>query len=283
MAAVAVSETGGGTCTLHLTRHLAWCAQRNLRATYIDTRRRAITQLERELGKPPETATERDLTDWYETVSQRIVPEARGVYLSHVQCYFRWLIAEEIILRDPTLRLIRPRMRRRLPRPMSNEDLARAINTAPERVKPWLLLAAFEGLRAIEIAGLRVDDVDLQANMLLINGKGGRQRLLPLHPRVREALLPHLGGRGFLFRHWSRPGPPRPHNVSHALNSHLRSCGITATAHSMRHWFLTSIYRTSLDLRLTQELAGHSSPTTTAGYAAWSPHQAAGIVNQLEL
>ncbi len=286
MTAVAVSELHGGIHTLdarHLTRHLDWCEQRNLRETYIQTRRRTIAQLERELGIAADVATERDLIRWYEQVSARMVPEARGVYLSHVQCYYRWLLAEQIILADPTARLIRPRLKRRLPRPMNSDELARAIQTAPARVRPWLLLAAFEGLRTIEIAHLRTDDVDLDANVICVNGKGGRQRLLPLHPEVREALLPLLHKRGWLFHHYSRPGPPTAHNVSFGINHHLRRQGITSTAHAARHWFLTNIYRTSLDLRLTQELAGHSSPTTTAGYAAWSPGRAAGIVNELRL
>lgn len=267
----------------HLARHLEWCHQRNLRLTYIQTRRRTIIQLARELGVNVEDADENDFAQWYEGVSARMVPEARAVYLSHVQCYFRWLLRERILEKDPTVRLVRPRMKRPLPRPMNDAELARAIATAPARVKPWLLLAAYEGLRAIEIAGLRKGDVDLSANMLVVNGKGGRQRLLPLHPAVREALEPLLGGRGFLFSHWSRPGPPTAHNVSHGMNHHLRSQAISSTAHTARHWFLTNVYRSSRDLRLTQELAGHSSPTTTAGYAAWSPGRSAAIVNGLSV
>lgn len=287
MTALAISVVDRGLKTVvsrHLTRHLEWCRQRNLRLSYVDTRRRTITQLSRELDMTVEDATESDFGEWYQRVSERMVPEARAVYLSHVQCYFRWLVVEKILEKDPTIRLVRPRMKRRLPRPMNDAELGRAIATASPRVKPWLLLAAFEGMRAIEIAGLRVEDIDMSADVIVVaNGKGGKQRLLPLHPLVREALEPLLGGRGYLFAHWSRPGPPHPHNVSYAMNKHLRQQGITATAHAARHWFLTNVYRSSRDLRLTQELAGHASPTTTAGYAAWSPELAAGVVNGLQL
>lgn len=267
----------------HLARHLEWCRLRNLRSSYVETRRRTIVQLERELGKPVEEATERDLVEWHRAASERMVPAASCVYLSHVQCYFRWLTREKILSEDPTCRLIRPRLRPRLPRPMNDRDLEHAINTASARVRPWLLLAAFAGLRAIEIAGLRAEDVDLSAGLLIVMGKGGKERPVPIHPLVREALLPLLGGKGYLFAHWDKPGPPTAHNVSYALNHHLRREGITATAHTARHWFLTMVYRASKDLRLTQELAGHASPNTTAQYAKHSPDQAPAIVNGLSL
>jgi integrase len=267
-----------------LSLHLAWCVQRNLRPVYIENRRRSIIQLEGELGKKAELADEIDYARWYQDVTDRMVPEARAVYLSHVRSYAQWLVSQGILDRDPTERLTRPRTKRRLPRPMNPAELSRAIDTAPPRIKPWLLLAAFEGLRAFEIAQLRVEDVDLSANMLIVeNGKGGKQRLIPLHPLVREALEPLLRGKGYVFKHFSRQGPPTAHNVSHGLNRHLRLQGITATAHSARHWFLTEVYRESLDLRLTQELAGHASPNTTSGYAAWTPSKASPVVMGLSL
>ncbi len=267
----------------HLARHLEWCHQRNLRTSYVDTRRRTVHQLARELGCQVEFATETDFAEWYEQLSARLTPEARGVYLSHVQQYFRWLIRNELVEKDPTVRLVRPRTRPGVPRPMNDQELARAIRTAPARVKPWLLLQALGGLRAIEVANLRVNDIDLKQGLLVVNGKGGKQRLVPIHPLVRECLLPLMERRGFLFSHWSGQGAPTAHNVSYAVNHHLRRQGISSTAHSARHWFLTNIYRLSKDIRLTQELAGHSSPTTTARYAAWSPDKAAGTVNGLQL
>jgi len=80
----------------------------------------------------------------------------------------------------------------------------------------------------------------------------------------------------------SEPGPLAPGRISQLASAHLSSLGIHATLHQLRHRFLTEVYRETKDLRLTQELAGHSSPTTTAGYAAWSPEAAALAVAALD-
>jgi integrase/recombinase XerC len=73
-----------------------------------------------------------------------------------------------------------------------------------------------------------------------------------------------------------------PVQVSHAIRSHLHSCGVIASAHQLRHWFATSVYETSgHDLRMVQELLGHSSPTTTAIYTRWSRTQAGPAVDAI--
>ena len=68
-------------------------------------------------------------------------------------------------------------------------------------------------------------------------------------------------------------------NVSHVIRKHLVDCGIVASAHMLRHWFATTAYEESgSDLRMVQELLGHSSPTTTAMYTRWSQTRAVDVV-----
>lgn len=264
-----------------LARHLDWCRQRNLRGSYIDTRRRAVRNYEQWLGHPAETATESELADWYADISDRITPASRAVFLSHIAAYYRWMVRDYHRTDDPTVRLVRPRLQRRLPRPIGDEDLEVALELAPARVAPWLHLAAFMGLRACEIARLRGEDVRRDLAALVVNdGKGGKQRIIPLHPSV-ELRLVGYPEHGWMFPHWNRPGPVRPHNVCHACNQYLHSLGITATLHQLRHAFATHVYQMSQDLRLTQELLGHASPTTTAGYAAWDVGRSGEVVRAL--
>lgn len=269
-----------------LAAHLDWCRQRNLRPGYIESRRRNITQLGAELEHSPETATEPMLSHWYATITARVTPPARAVMLSHVTNYFRWLVREGHRDDDPTVRLVRPRVPRRYPRPIGADDLSRALSVAPERVKPWLYLAALCGLRACEIASLRAEDLryDLEPPVVHIaDGKGGKGRIVPMHPKVHAVLLASdLPARGYVFLHWYGPGPPKAWNVSHGANVYLHSLGITSTLHTLRHWYISEVYRASLDLRLAQELAGHSDPATTAGYAAWAPHRAHEVVRALD-
>ena len=268
-----------------VARHLAWCEERNLRPVYVKLRQLRLNTMERELGVPIERATEEQLTAWSAALVQRVAPSTRGDYLAHAREFYRWMLRERLRDDDPSIRLVRPRLRPGLPRPISEADLAKAMVDAPDRIRPWLLLGALAGLRCCEIASLRREDVrdDLDPPAIhVVEGKGGKSRIVPLHPSIAVELV-HLPARGWLFPHWDGPGHIKSHNVTHGVARYFRSKGITATMHQLRHHFGTSLYRQSRDLRLTQELLGHADPRTTAGYAAWSSDRAAAAVVALSL
>jgi integrase/recombinase XerC len=152
-------------------------------------------------------------------------------------------------------------------------------------MRAMLLLAAFAGLRCQEIAGLERDDVIEAKDLLRVrHGKGQKERVLPLHPDVMAALraLP-MPQTGPLFLRPSGAAHT-PVTVSEAMRDYLRRiCGIDATAHQLRHWFATEVYASSKDIRVTQELLGHSNPATTARYVAFSRVDAAAAVGSLSL
>lgn len=265
--------------------HLGWLRARNLRPATIDQRQRAITRLRRALPVDPLVATPADLTDWYAALTDRVTPEARATELSHVRQFYRWLQREGHRADDPTVRLDRPRVPRRLPRPIPTADLVTVLASAPVRVRPWVALAAYAGLRACEIARLRREDVLDGADppvLIVHEGKGAKQRVVPLHADLAEIVLEYAPARGYLFRrHDGRVGPVSPWLVSHYAADAMRAAGVDATIHQARHWFGTETYRACGDLRVTQELLGHTSPVTTAGYAAWSPTRGAEAVGLL--
>lgn len=269
--------------TEHVAAHLAWCQQRNLRPTYINVRRQQLALLTRTLGKPAETATEHDLELWYADTAQRLDPAALSTYLSHAAGFYRWLVRQRIRDDDPTARLEHPRLQRRLPRPIADRDLIPALINPPDRVRPWMLLGLLEGFRACEVANLRGEDINWELDAIMVtDGKGGHQRVLPLHPIVGDE-LDLLPRQGWLFPHWSAPGPVKPWNVSHGVNKYLHSIGVEATFHQFRHRFATDVYAQTGDLRVTQELMGHADPRTTAGYTAWNRVEATAAVRALRL
>jgi integrase/recombinase XerC len=150
------------------------------------------------------------------------------------------------------------------------------------------VLAGWAGLRAIEIARLRrenVLDTWAPAVLLIADGatKGHGERLVPLSVFVLGELRPILPARGWVFlRFDGRPGPNTPATISHLANQHLHDCGIAATLHQLRHRFATQAYQAAGgDLRLVQELLGHTTPATTAGYAAYDQAAAAVAVEAI--
>jgi integrase/recombinase XerC len=258
-----------------VARYVRHMERRGLADNTIGARTRVLRRYEAEVGW---VADKEAVEDWLDGPCAK----SRATYLSHLQCFFRWACAEGCLEVDPTQKVQPPKLRRNLPRPIPDPALQKALKSANPLMKAWLLLAAYQGMRAQEIAGLRVEDVDGVAGLLrVVEAKGGRERMLPLHPAVRRALeaLP-LPIEGYAFRK-SDGSRATPGMVAHAMGAYLHRLGIQSTPHSLRHWFGTGIYRGTKDLRLTQELMGHASPSTTAVYAAWDRAGAARAVGSL--
>ena len=229
-----------------------------------------------------ETVTEQQIEEWLDSLD--LAARSRVNYIATLAAFFKWAVKDGVRADNPTHDIQRPRLNRLLPRPVNTEALAHAIDRAEPRMRAWLCLAAYQGLRCCEIAALtRESLMDDHVPPLLVveNGKGDKPRILPLHPLVLDALRAYgMPWQGPFFLY----GDGRPvtaNAVSVAVIRELRGHGIESSAHKLRHWFGTSCYRASRDLRLVQELLGHSDPRTTAGYAAWSPVLAAQVVSGL--
>lgn len=158
-----------------------------------------------------------------------------------------------------------PRPRRRA-RPLAENVLRDALAAADPDTKLMILLGREAGLRRAEIARVHSDDL-LPDGILLVHGKGRRQRTVPLSPLLAAALASR--DRGWLFDNPVRPGTPMdPQMVGYRV---FRALGGRGTVHQLRHTFATECYRVSHDLLAVQELLGHSSVATTEAYIGPDP------------
>lgn len=258
-----------GTLPQYLVAHRAFMRRRELAPASIEKRIKSLWLLEQHAGRSlleVDTATIEAFVDTRRNRAKDgpIDQRTRIDLLSHFHCFFSWAIAEEIATRDPTLRLVRPKMRRRLPRPIAETDYWRALQQAPnDRIRAWVLLAGHAGLRCAEIAGLRGENV--AAGAMRVVGKGEKVRVVPMHPRLED-----------VARTWPAEGPVfvdelerayEPARVSRILGEYLAGCGIAATAHQLRHRFATELLNESGDIALVGDILGHESLETTRIYA----------------
>ncbi len=249
-------------------------------------RRGALGRLARQLPGPVLEATAADLLAWRQAMT--VGPVSVRSYVSHVQQFYAWAVRSGLLSSSPAAGIPVPRIGRRLPRPIGTEDLFTAVAGAPDRIRLWLVLAAWCGLRAKEIALLRRECLLLTSAppvLLVATGatKGWHERTIPLARfTLDEIAAAQLPVSGWCFaRSDGRPGPNRPAHVSALVNAYLRDRGIPATLHMLRHWFGTEAYAVYRDLRAVQELMGHASVQSTQGYADWNRAAAAATVEAL--
>lgn len=208
---------------------------------------------------------------------------AHAAEVSHLRGFYRWAVIEGLRVDDPTIRLERPSVPRRFPRPMPDEHVRLALALAPDRIRPWLHLAAYGGLRACEIAPLRAEHI--QGNWIFIAvQKGGDEGLVRIPPPLR-ATVDELPSAGWLFPHRGRdatPGPTTAHQVSHLSNRWLHRQGIAHTLHTLRHWYGTNARRVSNgDLRVIQRMMRHRDISSTVIYTLIEDDEAAEVADRI--
>ena len=201
--------------------------------------------------------------------------------LAAIRSFYKFL-AREGILENAAPRAVRtPRIKRGLPRPLSEADAARAIVEAGEHDVEWiaardtalLTLLYGAGLRVSEALSLKRGDVPL-GETLTILGKGRKERVVPVLPVVRDVIdyyagkVPFTGAPAaplFLSRRGNAMSPREAQALMQKLRGRL-GLAERATPHALRHSFATHLLSNGGDLRAVQELLGHASLSTTQKY-----------------
>ncbi|RBY82709.1 integrase [Blastococcus sp. TF02A-26] len=166
---------------------------------------------------------------------------------------------------NPVDRLHKPRGVKRTARPITTAQLERVLATVNRRrTRAMVLLGAYQGLRAHEIAKFRGEDID--GPWLSVVGKGSKPARLPLHPAV-AAIAHDFPRYGWWFPAHRGPGPVSGNSVSNTISKLMRRAEVNATAHQLRHWYGTEVLRASGgNTRIAQELLRHESLTSTQIY-----------------
>ncbi|OKL49288.1 hypothetical protein BM477_04715 [Boudabousia marimammalium] len=184
-------------------------------------------------------------------------PETRKSARSVAVVFFGWTFRQGIT-RDVAGHLDTVRVPQGVPRPAPDNITERALNRAPLRTRQMILLARYGGLRCCEIAVVHGDDWDGQ--MLLVHGKGGKRRLVPILDERLTTTLDLL--EEFLF-----PGKIDGHLSADRVNRIISNALPGKwTAHTLRHRYATAAYAGTRDLLAVGKLLGHSRPETTQRY-----------------
>jgi len=193
---------------------------------------------------------------------------SRATYYAHLHAWFTWLARQGIRDDLPTLRLDRPKVGRREARTIATSQVRALLSSGIRgRTRTMVLLGAYQGMRASEIAAIRGLDLDVTAHELVVTGKGGVTRVLPLHPQVEVEADRY--SRGWWFPSHCRSGEPiHAATVSNTIGDAMGRAGVPGTCHDLRRWYATTMVEAGVGLTTVQRLLGHSSVATTQRYVA---------------
>lgn len=261
--------------------------------------------VERGLAKATQTSYQQDLitfSAWLAARKRRTFPEEFGTIqsflkeqnatkapasvsrmISALRNFYRFLLREGAISADPMTKIDTPKRAQHLPATLSSQEVD-ALMAKPDTDKPLGLRdrAIFElmyatGLRVSEVVDLRLDQLHLAMNLLQVTGKGDKERLVPISPQAtqwvdrylqeaRPKLLKRVQPKNVFVNFHG--GPMTRQGIWKNLKTYIASIGIEkdVTPHTLRHSFATRLLENGADLRVVQELLGHSDISTTQIY-----------------
>jgi len=214
---------------------------------------------------------------------ERITAKTRAHYLTVISSFFNYLILNNIIKDNPTQTIKLPKLDKKLPEYLTIEEVDKILNINPTKPIDYRNIAMLEtiyasGLRVSELVELKINNIDYDECVIRIYGKGKKERLVPINDSSKNALQTYINDyRPFLLR-----GKDSEYVFINNLGGRITRQGFFkilkkvcdengikkhVSPHTLRLSFATHLLNNGADLRVIQELLGHSNLTTTQIYS----------------
>ena len=240
----------------------------------------------KKINKTIHNVSSEDITEFLWQLKQQNL-KSNSIYRksSCVTQFHKFLISENITTNNPVEGMMRPKLQRKLPMVLTVEEVDKLLSFKPKkfndiRNKAMIEVLYATGLRVSELVNLTFDQLDLKNRFIRVIGKGGKERIVLLNKKSVDALKEWIKLRDkkfagkisaeydkFVFL--SKLGKPISRiDFWEQLKNYVRSVGIqkNVSPHTLRHSFATHMLKYGADLRVVQELLGHSDISTTQIY-----------------
>lgn len=257
--------------------------------------------VERGLSVNTEMAYRRDLVYFISFIESQGIGEFEGITRSHINSYirelrsknyaassitrkiaslrgwFKWMVSNELINHDPTVSLEQPKLSRHLPRVLTVSEISIILNQPLASIEKAIFELLYAcGLRVSELVSLKFSNLNLDQGYVRCIGKGSKERLVPIGDVARNAIKSYLQDRSITLLKAARESDRlfvndkgiditrqevylMVNRLGVLVNKHI-------TPHTVRHSFATHMLENGADLRVVQELLGHSDVSTTQLY-----------------
>ncbi len=232
----------------------------------------------------PNTIVLKDINEYLKQLKKdKLNSKSIARHITTIREFHKYLIRSHLVKEDITLNLENIKLSKTLPVTINEQDMENILdidlkNAFKYRDKAMLELMYGSGLRVSELINLTIYSIDLDNDCILIEGKGKKERIVPISSYAKESLINYLEIRPTLLKRKKSltdklflnnhgEGITR-HGFNYIFQNILKekNLDIKATPHSLRHTFATTLLNNGADLRSIQELLGHSDIVTTRIY-----------------
>jgi len=287
--------------------YLSWLAVHNYSPQTIDTREKHLVAFnewaaEREITRPEQVTLplleryQRRLYHHRKKDGQPLSFRHQRSRLSILRGFFKWLVRHRYLVSNPASELELPKLEKRLPKHVLTREEVERVLAEPDLSTPFglrdrAILETFysTGIRRMELAGLRLYDVDVERETIVVRqGKGKKDRMIPIGARALAWLETYLGqvrselvvepDEGFVFL--SQFGEPfRLTALTQLVSAYVRRSGIgkSGACHLFRHTMATLMLEGGADIRYIQQMLGHADLSSTEVYTQVSIRQLKAI------
>lgn len=205
-----------------------------------------------------------------------------------LKAFFKWCIFKGHMTKNPVEPIQKPKLEKKLPKSISKQDAQIVLDYAFNLPTPYqyaryrnramIGVLIFAGLRISELLSLKNTEVDMENRVILIkDGKGGKDRLVPISGKLMEILVQYLRDRSrlnknslYFFPTLRGDGPTSHTGIKRVIKGIKEATGVNFSAHKLRHTFATLMLEGGCDLFSLQKMMGHSDIKTTTIYLSTS-------------
>lgn len=197
--------------------------------------------------------------------------------IASIKGFFNWLSINEIISHNPSLSIEQPKLPKKLPKVLTMKEITELLESSMTNLNKAVLELLYAcGLRVSELADIQLNNIDLNAKFVRCTGKGSKERIIPIGKKACDAIKNYLHDREYITKKNNLKSrycfikengrKLTRQDVYVFINNLGKNIDKDISPHTIRHSFATHLLENGADLRVVQELLGHSDVSTTQLY-----------------
>lgn len=208
---------------------------------------------------------------------KKLAPTSIIRKIASLRGFFKWTFSMNILDKNPASTLEQPKVPLRLPKVITLRDIETLLHSDLDEMQLVIIELLYScGLRVSELANLKINEIDLNSKYVRCFGKGSKERIIPIGTKAVKAITEYLPIREFIIKKYSINSKKflinkfgrfinrqDIYNLIHKIGKKINK---NISPHTLRHSFATHLLENGADLRVVQELLGHSDVSTTQLY-----------------